>query len=90
MPKFTVESPYGKTNVGGNRKPPEDITIRDESPVVKDNPIAGMIKEKPKAKGINLYLSDEVVEALDNLAKQNKSSRSKVAELLLRKTLLDE
>ena len=85
MAKINIGNPYPpvKNTVGGNRKP-------DDAPVAQVNPIEGMIKEKPKAKSYGFYLSDEVVEALDNLAKQNKSSKSKVLELLLRKALLDE
>lgn len=83
MTKIKLDNPYGKSTVAGNIKP-------DNVPVAQINPLEGMIKEKPKAKSYGFYLSDEVVEALDNLAKQNKSSKSKVLELLLRKELLGE
>lgn len=86
MTKIKLENPYNdpnKNKVVGNSKPVD-------APVAQVNPLEGMIREKPKAKSYGFYLSDEVAEALDNLAKQNKCSKSKVLELLLRKALLGE
>lgn len=86
MAKLKIGNPYnpdGKNTVTGNRKP-------DDAPVASTNPLEGMIKQKPKAKSYGFYLSDEVVEAIDNLAQQNKISKSKVVEMLLRKALFDE
>ena len=45
---------------------------------------------KPKAKSYGFYLDDDVVKALDQLAKEKKSNRSKMLNTLLRKVLLGE
>lgn len=50
--------------------------------------LAGMMEKKPKGKSYGFYLDDEVVAALDKLARQNKSSKSKVLNTLLRNMLL--
>ena len=46
--------------------------------------------EKPKAKSYGFYLDDDVVKALDRLAKDKRSNRSKMLNTLLRKVLLGE
>ena len=58
-------------------------------PEMKKNLLAGMIEKKPKGKGTAFYLDEEVIAALDKLAKQNKSNKSKVLNTLLRNILLD-
>ncbi len=66
--------------------------VRENSiiePEVKKNLLAGMLEQKPKAKSYGFYLDDEVVAALEKLAKQNKSNKSKVLNTLLRNILLD-
>lgn len=50
--------------------------------------LASMMEKKPKANGYGFYLDDEVVAALEKLARQNKSSKSKVLNTLLRNMLL--
>ena len=50
--------------------------------------LAGMMEKKPRAKSYGFYLDDEVVAALEKLARQNKSSKSKVLNTLLRNMLL--
>lgn len=45
---------------------------------------------KPKAKSYGFYLDDDVVKALDKLAKSKRSNRSKMLNTLLRKILLEE
>ena len=52
--------------------------------------LAGMIEQKPKAKSYGFYLDDEVVAALEKLAKQNKSNKSKVLNTLLRNLLINK
>lgn len=52
--------------------------------------LAGITDEKPKGKTYSVYLDDDVVEALDRVAKQNKSSRSKVLNILLRNFFLEK
>ena len=66
--------------------------IEEEKPVaLKSDLLAGLMqdKAKPKAKSYGFYLDDEVVDALEKLAKQNKSSKSKVLNTLLRSILLE-
>lgn len=48
----------------------------------------GMIEQKPKAKSYGFYLDDEVVEALEKVAKQKKISKSKVLNTILRNVLI--
>jgi hypothetical protein len=64
----------------------ENVIVETE---IKKNLLAGMIEQKPKAKSNSFYLDDEVVAALEKLAKQNKSNKSKVLNTLLRNILLD-
>ena len=54
------------------------------------NLLAGIADEKPKGKTYSVYLDDDVVEALDSVAKQNSSSRSKVLNILLRNFFLEK
>lgn len=54
----------------------------------KENLLAGMLEQKPRGKSYGFYLDAEVVDALEKLAKQNKSSKSKVLNTLLRNLLL--
>lgn len=53
------------------------------------NLLAGMEEQKPKAKSYGFYLDDEVVAALEKLAKQKKSNKSKVLNTLLRNILIE-
>ena len=72
----------------------EKLDLHDEPAVVEkpaaENLLAGMKEKKPKAKSYGFYLEDDVVEALENLAAQNESSKSKVLNTLLRNLLLNE
>ena len=52
--------------------------------VEKENPLEGMIEQKPEGKSYGFYLSAEAAEKLDKLAKQNKCSKSKALDALLR------
>ncbi len=81
-------------------KPAVVVPAVEEKPAaqVKENEIietkakdllAGMIEQKPKAKSYGFYLDDEVVAALEKLAKQSKSNKSKVLNTLLRKILIE-
>ncbi len=64
----------------------ENVIIEPEA---KKNLLAGILEQKPKAKSYGFYLDDEVVAALEKLAKQNKSNKSKVLNTLLRNILLE-
>ena len=48
-----------------------------------------MKEQKPRGKSYGFYLDDEVVTALEKLAKQSKSNKSKVLNTLLRKVLIE-
>ena len=49
-----------------------------------DNPLDGMIEQKPEGKSYGFYLSVEAHANLEKLAKQNKCSKSKALDALLR------
>lgn len=51
---------------------------------VKENPLEGMIEQKPEGKSYGFYLSVEAADKLEKLAKQNKCSKSKALDALLR------
>ena len=74
---------------GGSTKPHVDeeeviVTVQEEAPVTKDNPLEGMIEPKATGKPCGFYLSIEAIEKLEKLAKQNKCSKSKALDALLR------
>lgn len=64
----------------------------DVQPVVQSNDLLAdlTMEVKPKAKSYGFYLDDDVVKALDKLAKAKRSNRSKMLNTLLRKLLLEE
>lgn len=94
MAKIKFSNPYPpiKNDIGGNPKPTDAPVAPVETTVEKSPSLSfkGLIKEKPKYKSYGFYLTDEVVEALDNLAKQHKSNKSKILEMILREVLLGE
>jgi len=61
-----------------------------ENSIIDTNvdPLAGLIEKKQRGKSYGFYLDDEVVAALEKLAKQKKSNKSKVLNTLLRNILL--
>jgi hypothetical protein len=74
-------------------KQQETVTPQPAEPAVVETPVkedllAGMLEKKPRGKSYGFYLDDEVVAALDKLARQNKSNKSKVLNTLLRNMLL--
>ena len=66
----------------------EPETVEVSPAPVKEDILAGIREMKPKSKSYAFYLDEEVVDALDQLAKQNKSNKSKVLNTLLRNLLL--
>lgn len=79
-----------KVAPGGNQEPPVEKEVVVQ-PVVekkiekeKENPLEGMIEQKPEGKSYGFYLSIEAAEKLEKLAKQNKCSKSKALDVLLR------
>lgn len=65
-------------------EPPKADPPKQEKPVVVENPLAGMIEPKPEGKAYSFYLSLDANEKLEKLAKQNKCSKSKALDALLR------
>lgn len=79
-----------KVAPGGNQEQPVEKEVVVQ-PVVekkikkeKENPLEGMIEQKPEGKSYGFYLSIEAAEKLEKLAKQNKCSKSKALDALLR------
>lgn len=74
---------------GGEKEPPtnDEEVVVVENPVEEKktiNPLKGMIEPKPEGKSYGFYLSVEANENLERLAKQNKCSKSKALDALLR------
>lgn len=61
---------------------PEKPAIQEETKAAEDL-LRGLGGVKPKAKSYSFHLRDDVVDALDKLAKKNKTSRSNVLNTLL-------
>lgn len=68
-------------------KEEEKEVIVEKPQTIKNNPLDGMLEKKRKSKSYAFYLSDEAVEKLDKLAKQNKCNKSKALDTLLRSIL---
>ena len=77
-----------KVAPGGEQKPRIKEEVVVEKLVVaekkEDNPLSGMIEQKPTGKAYGFYLSVEAADKLEKLAKQNKCSKSKALDALLR------
>ena len=77
-----------KVAPGGNQELPvvKETVVQpvEEKKVEKENPLEGMIEQKPEGKSYGFYLSVEAAEKLEKLAKQNKCSKSKALDALLR------
>lgn len=77
-----------KVAPGGNQEPPVVKEVLEppveEKKAEKENPLEGMIEQKPEGKSYGFYLSVEAAEKLEKLAKQNKCSKSKALDALLR------
>ena len=70
---------------------PEETTTEAPAQTKPNDILADLAPEvKPKAKSYGFYLDDDVVKALDRLAKAKKSNRSKMLNTLLRKLLIEE
>jgi hypothetical protein len=85
---------HKKVSPGGHRK--EETTapvtpVEQVAPVEEKekpvNPLAGKVDKKPEGKSYGFYLSNEAIAKLEKLAKQNKCSKSKALDLLLRNIL---
>ena len=67
---------------------PESVETKAVRAISKENPLAGKVEQKVKGKSYGFYLDDDVVLALEKLAKQNKISKSKALNMLLREILM--
>lgn len=68
----------------------EPVVVVDEiTPTTtnKKNLLDGLIEKKDEGKSYGFYLSNEAVSKLEKLAKQNKCSKSKALDTLLRSLL---
>lgn len=77
-----------KVAPGGVRRE-ENTSVQEKEPVVeiKQNPLEGIIEKKDEGKSYGFYLSNEAAAKLEKLAKQNKCSKSKALDTLLRNIL---
>lgn len=77
-----------KVAPGGSHESPVEKEVveqpAEEKKTAKENPLEGMIEQKPEGKSYGFYLSVEAAEKLEKLAKQNKCSKSKALDALLR------
>lgn len=74
-----------KVAPGGVQEPRTEIPEPEKEKTATDqNPLAGMIEPKPEGKSYGFYLSVEAAQNLEKLAKQNKCSKSKALDALLR------
>lgn len=74
-------------------KPAEGFHVTEEpvnenSIIDLSDPFAGLKEEKKRGKSYTFYLDDEVVAALEKLAKQKKINKSKALNTLMRNILL--
>lgn len=70
------------------KTPVEPVKVKVMIETKAKDLLAGVMEKKPRAKSYGFYLDDEVVAALEKLARQNKSSKSKVWNKLHRNMLL--
>ena len=70
-------------------KPVEPVKEVEIIETKASNLFAGLIEEKPRGKTTGFYLDEEVIAALDKIAKKNKTNKSKVLNTLLRNLLID-
>ena len=74
-----------KTPPGGVRR--EEPQVEEVVVETKGNPLAGIIEKKDEGKSYGFYLSNEAAAKLEKLAKQNKCSKSKALDTLLKNIL---
>lgn len=92
-PYKKAEEIHKKPPGGARRETPtvapvvETPAVSEEKVEVKQNPLDGLIEKKQEGKSYGFYLSDEAVSKLEKLAKQNKCSKSKALDTLLRSIL---
>ena len=70
-------------------KPVEPVREVEIIETKASNLFAGLVDEKPRGKTTGFYLDEEVIAALDKIAKKNKTNKSKVLNTLLRNLLIE-
>ncbi len=85
MSRFKDAEERKKVAPGGGKKSEVDVTIVP-SPVETENPLQGKIDppKEEKGKTCGFFLSVEAQQNIEKLAKQNKCSKSKALDVLLR------
>lgn len=73
-----------KVSPGGEHKRVEELPTDEVIPATTDNPLEGKIEQKQNGKPCGFYLSVEAIDKLEKLAKQNRCSKSKALDALLR------
>ena len=89
-PKHKETAPAPEPEPTVEPKPVEVEAPMVEKPEAATDLLANLKNKKPVGKGYNIYLDSDVIEKVDKLAKQAKTSRSKVLNTLLRNLLLDK
>lgn len=92
-PPIDSNDPAMLLTAGIREEPKEEeveVVVKSK-PVEKEkdkvNPLAGMLENKQEGKSYGFYLSNEAASKLEKLAKQNKCSKSKALDTLLRSIL---
>ena len=89
---FKEAEKHKKTPPGSKQEQPKVEEVVEADPVQtpevsQSDPLAGLVVEKPEGKSCGFYLSSEAIKKLDKAAKQNKCSKSKVLDTLIRNSL---
>lgn len=82
-PKVKEATPVVVPEVKEEKKAPQ---VKEQPVAVtpKGNPLVGMLEDKPAGRGHSFYLEADMAAALDRFAKQNKVSKSKALNAILR------
>ena len=70
-------------------KPVEPVKEVEIIETKANNLFAGLEDDKPRGKTVGFYLDEDVIAAIDKIAKKTKSNKSKVLNTLLRNLLID-
>ena len=65
----------------------EEVVTPEPKKKQRKSPVAGLIEEKTESKNYAVYLDVDLVEEIDRIAKEHKTSRSKIMNVLLRQSV---
>ena len=88
-PKHKTPEPKQEPAVEPKSEKPKQEKPVAEKPEKVTDLLNGIVQTKTKS-NVSFYLEDDIVVALDKLAKQNKTTRSILVNTLLRNLLLDK